>query len=49
MDGVIEFKVEAPPKDQAYVIFNPEKTNIDELTDAIKESGYGVKKIEEKV
>ncbi|MDC3412692.1 hypothetical protein NC797_04815 [Aquibacillus sp. 3ASR75-11] len=47
MDGVKEFKVEVPPKDQAFVIFDPANTDVEILKQAIKESGYKVKTIEE--
>jgi copper chaperone CopZ len=37
-----------PPKDHAFVIFDPELTNLDKIRNAIVEMGYDVKTIEEK-
>lgn len=46
VDGVETFIVETPPKDHAYVIFDPKRTNIDSIKKAIIETGYDVQNVE---
>jgi copper chaperone CopZ len=48
LDGVRDFRVEIPPKDQAFVIFDPKKANIGVIREAIMEAGYDVKEVVEK-
>lgn len=40
--GVHRYKVEIPPKDHAWVIFDPNRTNVEELKAAIASAGYDV-------
>jgi copper chaperone CopZ len=47
LDGVQDFKVEAPPKDHAFVIFDPATTNPDKIKEAIIDIGYDVENIVE--
>lgn len=48
VDGIQSYAVIAPPQDQAFVVFNPEKTDVNRIKQAITESGYGVKRVIEK-
>lgn len=48
VDGVGDFKVEIPPKDQAFIVFDPKRTDQDKIRKAIVESGYDVKEVAEK-
>jgi copper chaperone CopZ len=48
IDGVQDFKVVIPPKDHAFVVFDPSITNEDVIADAITEIGYDVKEVVEK-
>jgi copper chaperone CopZ len=45
VEGVQEFKVEIPPKDQAFIIYDPLRTSEDALTNAIIDAGYDVKEV----
>jgi copper chaperone CopZ len=47
VDGVQEFKVEAPPRDHAFVIYDPTRTNPEKIREAIIETGYDVKNVVE--
>jgi copper chaperone CopZ len=47
LDGINDFVVEAPSKDQAFVVFDPDKLSIDQIKEAITEAGYDVEEIEE--
>ena len=47
LDGVQDFVVEVQPKDQAFVVFDPEITSTDKIKEAIIEAGYDVGEIEE--
>lgn len=42
MQGVNRFKVEIPPQDHAWVIYDPNRTNVEELKTALVSAGYGV-------
>ena len=43
VEGVQDFKVEAPPKDQAFIIFDPKLVSLDMIQNVIIEAGYDVK------
>jgi copper chaperone CopZ len=45
VDGIEDYKVDIPPKDQAFVIYDPTRTNPDIIREAIIESGYDVKDV----
>jgi copper chaperone CopZ len=47
LGGVQDFIVEIPPKDQAFVVFDPKKTSPASIQDAIVEAGYDVKEVVE--
>lgn len=47
VNDVQDFKVVAPPKDHAFVIFDPERTNLDIIQEAIRDTGYDVKEVVE--
>lgn len=42
VDGVMQFQVELPPKDNAWVLYDPRRTTIEAMMDAIEEAGYHV-------
>ncbi len=45
--GVQDFTVEAPPKDQAFIVFDPTRVSIDMIQNVIIETGYDVKNMVE--
>ena len=44
--GIQNFLVEAPSKDQAFVVYDPNQTNPEAIREAIIAAGYGVKRVE---
>lgn len=42
VDGVMQFQVELPPKDHAWVLYDPKRTTVEAMTVAIEEAGYHV-------
>jgi copper chaperone CopZ len=47
VEGIQDFKVEAPPKDQAFIVFDPQRIDLDKIQKAITDTGYDVKNIVE--
>lgn len=45
-EGVQNYVVEAPPQDQAFVVFDPKQTSPDKIKEAIIQAGYDVGEIE---
>ena len=43
VEGVRNFTVEAPPKDQAFIVFDPKIVGFGMIKNAIIEAGYDVK------
>lgn len=42
VEGVTQYQVELPPKDHAWVVYDPTRATIDAMTRAIEEAGYHV-------